>query len=375
MPIKRLTYPAYPASDSDDRGVNTRLSEAHVHANALTLAELTDTDIEAIRKSLDVDWTNLSRTAIDKLYELNNLGGYVTKPESIDGVGFVYTSEGWQDVSDIDIASLSSTDGKLVVNKLINNQFTIQLSTEASANIDAVTNKVDKLIGVEGNVISFGSAGSLRDSGVNMANVELIQNRSSSISSDSETTYATSKAVKRVNDRLTAAIEGIGKLRGVVYNAFSAQGSNYVLSDIQVAKGGYGYKEGDQFCVVGEVDAILSAHVNEEGEVLSFDIINGGMFHEEYSDLSIYPKSTSSTLLEGMQVIVSNPSYVYSSNTTLRDIDNPLLGDTCYVNFDELHDSERSLYTYIAVNEVTNGWVHTACVNASINVKACSYVS
>ena len=379
MPIKRLTYPAYPRDASDDRGVNTRLGEAHVHENLEILSDITESDIESIRKSLDVDWSNISPVGIDKLKELNDAAGYVTKPESIQSdVNYVYTSEGWSDLSTKRLVSLSASSANIDITEADLNSFKIDISQSVKNTLSKVNDKIDKVYAaVSDNITLFGSVGTLKDSGVNLNSLEKSANKSSSITSDSTTTYATSKAVKLVNDKLDAAIAGIGKLRGAVYNAFSSQGNSYTITSIEVDHGGYGYKNGDKFGIVGEVDAELSAVVlDDSGVISSFTIDNGGMFSEANSDVEVYPKSTEVTPTVDRLVTVKNIVYDNVPNSILSDIDNPLLGDTCYVNFDELHNMERSLYTYKAVNEVINGWVYTSCVAAYPLIKVLSaYVS
>ena len=373
MPIKRLTYPAYPRDATDDRGINTRLGEAHVHENGDALQQLTLSDIEDIRRSLHVDWSNLSPVAVDKLKQLNLDAGFVTKPSPIQSnVRYVYTKNGWQNLTESSLITITGSS-EVIIQEIDPNKFTVSLSPAVRSTLSSVANKVDKVTSaLADDIVLFGSGGALKDSGVNLSSLERVSNKSSSITSDSEVTYATSKAVKTVNDKLEDAIENIGKLRGSVYNAFAAQAYSYTITSLVIESGGFGYKTGDKFGVIGDVDAELTAQVDSSGTVIGFEIDNGGMFSEIPFEVSVYPKSSEAVLQSGQQVFVKNVTYDSVLNSTLRDIDNPKLGDTCYVNYDELHDFEKSLYTYKAINEVTNGWVYTSCVAAFPLIHVCS---
>lgn len=391
MPIKRLSYPAEDKRpQGGDRGVDQRVGEAHIHGNwskefphgdqLQILDQITQQDITNMRRELeDFDWNSISEHSnITKaLFGLMDDHKYVIAPitASIEE-NYVYTSEGWKEASGRRLTKLSAASSEITVtvpNADKPNEYTIDISAANKQTLRSVANKVDKVVGVTDNIMLFGDAGTLRDSGVNLSSLEKVSNKSSSTTSDSEETYATSKAIKTVNDKLDEAIARIGKLRGAVYNAFSSQGSSYVLDSIEVKYGGYSYKEGDKFGIVGLVDAELTAHVNDAGVVQSFEVTNGGMFDTDSGTLGVYPKSPTTTILADRIVQVENPVYSYKRNTTLRDIENPQLGDTCYVNSDELHEFARNLYTYKAVNAVTNGWVFTSCVSAMPMVKVMRY--
>lgn len=391
MPIKRLSYPAEDKRpQGGDRGVDHRVGEAHVHGTRSkefpygdqlqVLDQITQEDITKMRRELqDFDWSSISQHSniTDALFGIMDEHRYVIAPitASIDE-NYVYTSEGWKESSGRKLTKLSAGSSEITVtmpNADKPNEYSIDISATNKQILKSVANKVDKVIGVTDNIMLFGDAGTLRDSGVNLSSLEKVSNKSSSTTSDSEETYATSKAVKTVNDKLDEAIARIGKLRGAVYNAFSSQGSSYVLDSIEVKYGGYSYKEGDKFGIVGLVDAELTAHVDDAGVVQSFEVTNGGMFDTDSATLGVYPKSPTTAILADRIVQVENPVYSYKRNTTLRDIEDPQLGDTCYVNSDELHEFARNLYTYKAVNDVTNGWVFTSCVSAMPMVKIMRY--
>lgn len=388
MPIKRLSYPGEDKRPNGDRGVDIRLGEAHIHGNGTedgsqgtlsVLDQITQSDIDAIReKLLDRNLENITDAGKKVITDYLDSKNYLQKPNPLkSNVNYVYTSEGWKDATNQSIAKISVDDAtylKLTSDSDDANKFSIDLTSTTKAAIDDVKNKVDIVTGTVDNIILFGSGGALKDSNTNLTSLEKVANKSSAVDSDSETTYATSKAVKTVNDKLDKAIESIGKLRGVVYNAFTSQGMSYTLTSIDVEFGGYSFSEGDRFGVNGVCDAELLAHVDNNGTVTSFDIINGGMFSEEETSLTVYPKSNTNVVDNERSVRVENPIYEYVMNSTLRDIEDCQNGDTCYVNYDELHNYERSMYTYkTSTLEESQGWVYTACVAATPKVSVLTY--
>lgn len=375
MPIVRLGYPAYPKTPTDDRGINKRLGEAHVHDNLDILDGITQQDIDDIRAGLDADLSKITDIGKTNLNKYVADLGYVNSAGAIKDINYLYSLDGWKDISTLDISTLAASSDKLVVKKTAPNKYTVDISDSVKSTLSDVSNKYDKVLdAVENNITLFGPTGKLKDSKVTLDMLQTVANMSDEIDSDSDATYASSKAISKVNDKLDKAIAGIGKLRGAVYNAFASQASAYSIATLTVDSGGYGYVTGDKFGIVGQVDAELTATANNDGKVISFTVNNGGAFLDNtITKFTVYPKSNTNTQESGQVVTVKDVTYTYELTSTLRDIQDPMIGDTCYVNFDELHDNERSMYTYRAVNEVTNGWVYTSCVAAFPMVKVCSY--
>ena len=374
MAIKRLSYPVVPKYEGDDRGVDTRLGEAHVHKNKSVIDDLTQEDLIRLRKSLDVDLGTLTTTGTNKIKSIISGAGYINKSGTVDGKNYLYTTTGWKSIDSVDVVTLSSDNTYVKLNKVDTNNYTIDLTDTAKANIANVNNKYDIVnSATASNITLFDSGNKLKDSGVNLAMLQTVANKSSAVDSNSTVTYATSKAVKIVNDRITALSNGLGKLRGCVYNAFSSSGSSYKITAVTITDKGAGYKTGDKFGIVGQVDAELTATANDEGQVISLFIDNGGLFDNDIktTEATLYPKSVSGDGSENVKVTITATQLV--PNTTLSDIDNPISGDTCYVNYDEVHNNQRSMYEYKAINEVKNGWVFRTSISAFPTVHVARY--
>lgn len=388
MPIKKIKY------TRDE--LDVRVGKSHDHNNKSVLDNITEELLNKIDNSASKDLKNVA--AADIKAALEKSGMPFTEDVKSDGNSYVREAGKW-----------NTLDSKLTQQILSSNDGTIKISgTALNRNVDisdtwqkkitdnekALTNKLSRPSDATvNNLISFNANKDAEDSGISKANVILSTNLATNIKDEeSSTTKAVSvKAAKNMFDELSEAVSGSGRYRGSVCNAFtsvnntiSIPNDDYMLMASATSIGGgipnYTYAEGDIVTIYSDIGCITPStaiidSVRSDGSIRTMTILDGGKF-----DSNVVTTSTD-FYIYGRRV--GNNRYIFQSlsltklptsdaATTLSSIQNPIVGDTCYVYNDETQNNISAMYRYstISTSEVVGrdikDWICISAYGTSI---------
>lgn len=385
MGIKRLKYPAFKVAVPNDRGgINERLGDAHTHGDALPiLNQITEDDLKAIRETLaNIDLSNLSDDGKVVIKDIIQSENYVKDVEADVKGQYLRASENgqviWKPLESVQLPlSIESGNPNLLTITRSNNQFKLHL-TDNVASISHLARKANipnlttsQLANVENNLALFTNTGDLKYSDVDISEVLKLQDLYD-VTPNADNTTRTVASVALVDALRTYVqnvLNGIGKPRGIVYNAFTSTAGVYTMdpaAGVTVIEGGSNYSIGDIVGVVMDsIDAqLLVTSATEGGKILKVEIVDGGISKykitenvddEGFITASIYPKNREVNSSAQVEVKFKMKT---STSTTLENIETPIEGDSCYVLHDELHNNTLACWSYRTLNsENVKGWV------------------
>lgn len=371
MPVKKLTRTAEKA--------DSELNLAHSHSNKDTLDKITQQHLEFAENALHTDMTNVNEDAFREAVENTNL-----IPEDVpsDDIAYVRTNKGWEKLHHAEVIHemVSRTDHVIVdVNKTDVDKATgqpvythyVNLSEDASKNIEAVPNKLNKLKeDNRSNMLVVGNTdGTVDRSNIDANKVITVEKLTNNVRADSKDTAASSYSVSIINAKLEQLSAGISSCRGCVVNAHVPQGNTAGIATFMIKTTGEGYANGEYitldipaFTIIPAKFKVISENnVASNGAIASLELVDAGYYSIAMPVGQEYDICGSGT--GGSVVITALTSGDNTAvNTILPDPAACVVGDIIYVMQDEDRNFQTSIYicteTNVSAFETGKTWMY-----------------
>ena len=350
MPIKKLSYGHVEVDD--------RLGLAHFHNNLDLLDSITQSTLDTIANSADIELSNVPKEVIEKVVKE---AGVAFIDALSDGRSYVRKNESWVDIATLtEIITTITVDNLMTVTQA-GNSFSIGLADQTKKILSSVKDKANKAASGNADMILVATSdGNYMASGKKISDMLLATSLITDISKAKDETRipVAGNVVYNLYEEINKLKHGAASSRGTVCNVRST-GSGVSLG-IGVAKAihatgpilitskGIGYSVGDVLRFSNSTTIIPAlgyvSKVDSGGIISEITIISGGYYTSFNFNENVAIEGGS-----GSGAIWKSNSNLPVAYSDLSDIINPVVGDSCYVMMDETHQNSQSLYTYDVV--------------------------